>query len=68
MVGQPAEAEQDEDDDEHLGHFPHLFLGSSVVLLSNRGLPLQPPQGPAEVAVGAGQTHQGQDVGDQLEE
>ena len=57
MVGQPAEAEQDEDDDEHFGHFSHLFLGPSVVLLPDRGLPLQPPQSPAEVAVGAGQTH-----------
>ena len=81
MVGQPAQSEQDENDDEHLvvcqsklvclknthlRHFSHFLLSSAVVLLPDWGLPLQPPQGPTEVTVGAGQSHQGQHVGDQL--
>ena len=35
VVRQPAESKEDENDDEHLGHFPHLLLGPTVVLLSS---------------------------------
>ena len=52
---------------EHLGHFSHLLLSPPIVLLPDRCLPLEPPQCAAEVTVGAGQSHQGQDVGQTLE-
>ena len=65
VVGKPTHAEQNENYNEHLGHFPHLLLGSPVRLPHDGGLPLEPPEGPAEVAVGAGEAEEGQDVGDQ---
>ena len=67
MVRQPAESKEDENDDEHLGHFPHLLLGPPVVLLSDGCLPLESPQCTTEVTVGARQSNQGQDVGDALQ-
>ena len=65
MVGKPTDSEQDENYNEHFCHFPHLFLGPPVRFLQGGGLPLQPPQSPAQIGVGEGEAHQGQDVGHQ---
>ena len=70
MIGEPANSEYNQNDNEHLGNFPHLLLCSSVIVsVAGEGrLPLEFPQDSAEVGVGDGETEEGQDVGHQEED
>ena len=69
VVRKPTDSKDYEDDNKHLGHLPHLLLGSPVIVLvaGDRGLPLEPPEHSAEVSVGDGEPEQRQDISHQEE-
>ena len=67
VVREPADTKDNEDDNEHSGNLPHLLLCSPVIVPApgEGGVPLEPPQHSAQVAVGDWQPHQGENVGEQ---
>ena len=66
VIGEPADPEHDQDDDEHLGQLP-LVVHLAPVAHALLGL-LVAPEGGAQVAVGDGEAQHGQHVGHQEEE